>query len=107
MTREKWQNIIGNIKDNFLVEEEGKKREEEMGGINIEFIIFKGPLGRIKLELISKPIILDKKIIYSRRIGSETKVDYVYGEEKSLKLKAYKWNANQDDWVEMEAGMFS
>lgn len=107
MTNEKWQSILGNIKDNFKVEEEGKKHEDEMGGINTEYIIFQGPLGRMKLELIMKPVILDKKTTYSRRIGSETQVDYIYGEEKTCKLKAHKWDEAADDWVAMEAGMFS
>lgn len=107
MTNEKWQSILGNIKDNFTVEEEGKTHEDEMGGTDIEFIIFKGPLGRMKLELISKPVVLDKKTTYSRRIGAETQVKYIYSEnEKSCKLKVYKWEEAQEDWVEMEAGMF-
>lgn len=107
MTSEKWQNIVGNIKDNFTVEEEGKNHEDEMGGIDAEFIIFQGPLGRMKLELISRPVILDKKTTYSRRIGSETQVEYVYSnDEKSCKLKAYKWDEARDGWVEMEEKMF-
>ncbi len=107
MTPEKWQNIIGNIKDNFSVEDEGQQQLEEEGGIEIKYIIFQGPLGRMKLEYISKPVVIDKKTTYSKRIGSETKVDYVYSpDEKSHKLTAYKWDEDDDVWVEMEAGMF-
>lgn len=107
MTNERWQNIIGNIKDNFEVEEHGKKHEDEMGGTDIEFIIFKGPLGKMKLEFVSKPVVLDKKTTYSRRIGAGTQVDYVYSEdERSYKLRAYKWDEAREDWAEMEAGMF-
>ncbi len=108
MTPEKWQNILGNIKDNFTVENEGKTHLDEEGGINIEYIEFKGPLGRIRLEYIIKPVVLDKKTIYSRRIGSETAVDYVYSEdEKSYKLIAYKWDEGSNEWMEMDAGAFS
>ncbi len=107
MSPEKWENTINNIKDNFEVEEHGKQYENDMGGIDIEFIIFKGPLGRMKLEFISKPVVLDKKTTYSRRIGSEIKVDYIYSDtEKSHKMMAYKWDEGRDDWVEMDARAF-
>jgi hypothetical protein len=52
--------------------------------------------------------VLDKKTVFSRRIGSETAVDYVYSEdEKSYKLIAYKWNENNDEWEEIDSGMFN
>lgn len=108
MTPEKWQNIIADIKDNFTVEDEGSTYLDEEGGIDIAYIEFKGPLGRIRLEFITKPVILDKKTIYSRRIGSETKVDYVYSEdEKSYKLIAYKRDEDSGEWAEMDGSMFS
>ena len=108
MTKEKWEKIKGQIEDNFEIEEHGDRREDKMGGIDIEFFIFKGPLGKMKLEHISKPVVLDKKTTYSNRIGSNTKVDYVYSDtEKSYKMKAYKWDEEQDDWVEMDARAFA
>jgi len=108
MTPEKWQNIKGNIKDNFSVEDEGATHLEDDGGIDIEYIVFKGPLGKMRLEFVSQPVVLDKKTTYSRRIGSETKVDYVYSEqERSTALHAYKWDENQEDWLEIDAANFS
>jgi len=107
MTPEKWRSIIGNIKDSFQVFDEGKIKLDEEGGTDIEFIEFFGPLGKIRLEFIVKPVILDKKTTYSKRIGSETKVDYIYSQtEKSHTLVAYKWDELSDNWVEIEAGNF-
>ncbi|MDD5290830.1 MAG: hypothetical protein PHZ04_01815 [Patescibacteria group bacterium] len=107
MTEEKWENIKGQIKDSFKVEDEGKEHQDERGGVDTEYIIFEGPLGRMKLEFITKPVVLDKKTNYSNRIGSETKVNYVYSEsEKTNRLVAYKWEESRDDWTEIEAGMF-
>ena len=81
MTPERWKNTINNIRDKFAIEEENTMRLDEEGGIDIEYVVFNSPLGKIRLEFISKPVVLDKKTTYSRRIGSETKVDYVYSDE--------------------------
>jgi hypothetical protein len=107
MQLEKWQRIIGDIKDNFEVEEHDTEHYEEEGGTDVEYVIFKGPLGRMRLEFISQPVILDKKTKFSNRVGSETVVEYVYStDEMSYKLKAYKWDEAQNDWLEMEAKKF-
>ncbi len=107
MNIEKWQEIKNKIKDSFKVEEEEKTHAEEAGGIDSEYLIFQGPLGRMKLEFISKPVVLDKKTKYSKRIGSLTTVEYVYGEEKVNKLHVYKWDEGQNDWLEIEAKNFN
>ena len=100
---EKWEKVVGNIKDNFTVKDESKIHIDEDGGTDIEFIEFEGPLGLMRLEFVSKPIVLDRKTIYSKRIGSETKIDYIYSEnEKSHKLIVYKWDDNENDWIEID-----
>jgi len=108
MLPEKWENLIGDVKDKFEVEEQGKEHLDEQGGTDIEFIIFKNPLGRIKLEYITKPVVLDKKTNYSQRIGSRMNVEYVYSpDEKTHRLVVYKWNEIQNDWVEINADSFT
>jgi len=104
MTNEKWQKILGNVLDSFTVEEHEKEHIDEQGGVDIEYVIFQGPLGRMRLEFEEKPVILDKKTTYSRRAGSDTAIDYVYSDtEKSQKMRAYKWDQEQEEWEEMEA----
>lgn len=107
MTPEKWTSTVNNIKDSFEVSDEGHATIDEEGGIDISFIEFKGPIGKMRLEFITKPVILDKKTTYSKRIGSETQIDYVYSDdERSSQLLVYKWNENDNDWEEMETAMF-
>ena len=107
MTQDKWDNIKDNIQEKFEVEDKGNIHLDEHGGVDIEYIVFVGPLGRMRLEFIVRPILLDKKTIYARRIGAETKIDYVYSQtEKSHKLVVYKWDDDRDDWIEMEDSMF-
>jgi hypothetical protein len=104
MDDEKWQDIIGRIKDDFEVIENGTK-DLEQGPGNVEYIIFNGPLGKMKLERTTRPLVLDKKGLGSRRIGSQSSVEYIYSDtEKTHSFKAFKWEESQNDWLEMEKG---
>lgn len=108
MMPERWTSILGHIKDNFEVIDQGVEEYEDEGGTKVEYIVFNGPLGKMKLEFISKPVVLDKKTIYSKRIGSETKVEYVYSpDEKSHRFLALKWDDGQDDWEEIDSKNFT
>jgi hypothetical protein len=107
MSPEKWKETIGRVKDSFSIEDEGKEHLEDEGGVDIEYVVFSGPLGRIRLEHVTKPVILDKKTKYSNRIGAETMVDYVYSEsEKSYLLNVYRWDEATDEWIELDAKKF-
>jgi len=106
MHDEKWQNIIGKIKDDLELIEEGREDLEENRGFR-EFVVFNGPLGKIKLERTTRPVVLDKKTIGSRRIGGETKVEYIYSKDEfSQKFQAFKWDEAQNAWEEMDAKNF-
>ena|SRR3989339_188464 len=111
MTQDKWQNIVGLIKDKFAVEDEGKEELEDIPNGYVEFIIFTGPLGKMKLECTTKPVVLDKKSIGSKRIGSEATVQYIYSATEFFStFKAFQWSEPNDDWVELApeaAGAFS
>ncbi|MCF7820406.1 MAG: hypothetical protein K9M44_02965 [Candidatus Pacebacteria bacterium] len=109
MTLERWQEITGNIKDNFEVLDLGKEKlEEEDGGTEVDYIVFDSGQGKFRLEFISKPVVLDKKTLFSKRIGSETKVDYVYSDsEKVTKMIAYRYINEEDRWEEIDPKAFS
>jgi hypothetical protein len=64
MTKEKWEEIKGNIKDRFQIEDEGGEFLDDEGGVEIEYVVFRGPLGKMRLEFISKPAILDKHQLF-------------------------------------------
>jgi len=105
---DRWKDIIANIKDNFQVEDSGKEHIEDEGGVDIEYIVFTSSQGKFRLEFVSKPIILDKKTTFSKRIGSETSVEYVYSDtEKNQHLIAYNWSDSEDTWQEIDAKSFS
>jgi len=104
MQDEKWQDIVGRVQDDFEVLEYETK-ELDPGPGSVEYIIFNGPLGKMKLERVTRPLVLDKKGLGSKRIGSQTRVEYIYSEtEKTHAFKVYKWSDDQEDWVAIEAG---
>lgn len=109
MSPEKWQQLKGQIQDQFknIEIEQEQLPEPEQG--EREIILFDGPLGKMRLEYYSRPMILDKITHGSRRIGSQPGVEYVYSPtEKVHQLKVYKWDDSQDDWLEIDLkGSFS
>ena len=103
MSPEKWQQTKGQIQDAFADVEisQGKLPEPYVG--EAEIVLFTSPLGKMKLEYITKPVLLDKKTHGSRRIGSETSVEYIYSDtEFTHQLKAHKWDEAQNDWLEID-----
>lgn len=102
MNDEKWDKIKGIVKDGFKVEEEGSGELEDIPRSKVEWLIFEGPMGRIKAERTTKPVVLDKKMTYSKRMGDTASVDYIYSEDEySQHFKAYIFKDN--DWIEINA----
>ena len=104
MTDERWENIIGRIKDKFEgIDQRTEDLPEEAGPGTVEIVEFKGPLGQMKLERTTQPLVIDKKTIGSRRIGSDTTVEYIYSDtEKIHRFKAYRLDPDNEVWVEMK-----
>lgn len=100
MTDEKWTDLVGRIKDTFPIEEE---YHEPLGDIpgTCEGIVFTGAVGRMKLERITKPVVLGKHAIAAKRIGSIATVEYDYSDtENTSTVSLYQWSDN--DWMKMD-----
>jgi len=114
MNDDRWQQLISMVQQKFppaqMSEEEieiGQDKHNNPVKGKIERLEFTGPLGKMKLERTTKPRVLDKQTQYSNRAGSDVRVDYVYSPDEVVQfMNAYKWDDNDDDWVEMEAGAF-
>lgn len=104
MTDEKWTSILGHIKDNFeLLSETTEDLPEEIGPGSVEVVEFNGPAGRIKLERTTQPLVIDKKTLGSKRIGSQATVEYIYSDtEKVHKFTVYKFDEATNDWIELK-----
>ncbi|MBI4049987.1 MAG: hypothetical protein HY398_00900 [Candidatus Doudnabacteria bacterium] len=113
MTQEKWDEIKANIAKSFVVEEQGTEDlivetgEGEVKQGEAEFVVFKSPLGRTKLQFQKKPRLKEKQYHYSHRAGDSARVEYKFSEDELVyTLKAYKWDEVEDEWKEMESSMF-
>lgn len=114
MQDEKWEQLKEETERKFKVEKIGREDlllETADGTIKqgeIEFMIFLSPLGRVKVARESRPVVLDKKFIYSHRGGDAARTEYELSDtEFTHKLKVYKWDADEDQWSEINAEAFS
>ncbi|MFA6526603.1 MAG: hypothetical protein WCT26_04305 [Candidatus Buchananbacteria bacterium] len=103
MTPDKWQEIKNKLQGAFKDVEISQEELAEPDRGSIEILEFIGPMGRMRLEYTTKPLIIDKQVSGSRRIGSHHEVKYIFSDtEISHIFKAYKWDEEQDDWVEFD-----
>lgn len=108
MHLDRWKDILADINDRWTVEDQGVLKSEEYGGQSTEYIIFNSPVGKMKLEFISKPKVLDKKTTYANRIGSEVTIDYVYSPTELVHtFFAYKWSEADQAWQPIDAAGFA
>ncbi|HYE21986.1 MAG TPA: hypothetical protein VD998_00160 [Verrucomicrobiae bacterium] len=114
MDIDRWEQIKENIRGKFEVEEEGTEdlmMETKDGLIKsgtAEFLVVKTPMGRIKLTFEKRPVVLDKKFIYSHRAGQSARTEYEFSDKEfSYKLKAYQWDDIEEEWKEIDASNFS
>ncbi len=115
MDNEKWERLI------FLIEERCKitaRKSEEFevaktaSGQPImgqrEFIEFESPLGKMKLEKNTRPKVIDKKVLHTKRIGGRVAVDYIYSPEESIsEIKVYQWDKQNNFWREVDLRAFN
>lgn len=99
MKQERWEQVKNLIKKKFKVLSETKTKEEEKEIESIEFLV---PLGKLKLEWVQKPKVLDVKTSHSAKRAHATarKIEQVLSKtEKVSYLKAYIWK--EGNWVEI------
>ena len=106
MHLDQWKDTLAMVKQKFTVLSEGKEDLEDIPRGFVEFVEFSSPQGKMRLEFITKPVVLDKKTIYSKLGKTASNVQYVYSEsEFTHRLEAYKWNEAIGEWEEMRTPM--
>ncbi len=114
MTPERWEQIKTTVKKSFAVEDEGTEdllvdtAEGQVKQGAAEFLVFKSPLGRTKLQFQQKPKLEEKKFHYSHRQGNAARVEYKFSESEFVyTFKAYRWDEVSEEWKEIEAEGFT
>jgi len=104
MTEDRWEQIIGRIKDEFEVLScktiEGESEDE-----TVEEIIFLNSLGKMKILKTKKPRVLEEKTFYSNRIGGETKIERVYSKDDFVLIVQF-FVENNGEWVPVDNSSF-
>ena len=114
MDNDKWEALKEELNRKFKVEDEHfedltmNTAEGTVIQGKVEVLIFESPIGKIKLTRETKPVVLDKKIIYSHQQGKSGRAEYTFSEtEFSHKIKAYKWDDDNDEWKQIDEPKFS
>ena len=108
MTPERWEEIKEMAQKNFEVLANINEDIPAIKDGKVESLVFIGPLGKIKLEMVIKPLVLEKRTHYSKRAGQETKVDYITSDtEKVRTLSAYRWEEASDSWEKINSSQFA
>lgn len=107
MTTDRWQQILEQIRSSFEVEDFGREENDELGGTEIEYIVFTSPAGRLRMEFATHPAIVDTKTHYKKRAAAEVIVEHEYSAtEETHTLTVWRWNEAKDDWEEFDAKAF-
>lgn len=107
MHRDRWQEILETVKSSFEVEETGKSTSEDLGGTETEFIVFSGPLGRLKLEFSTHPAILETNTKYKKRIGADVIVEHTYSPTETVNhLEIWRWDVGSEEWIPFKTDIF-
>ncbi len=73
----------------------------DQGRTKIETLVFEGATGRMKLERTSRPLFLEKRTHFSKRIGSQPSIEYVPSETEEIeKVKLFRWD-DIEGWLEV------
>lgn len=107
MQDERWQQLVEAAKKHFsdvTLTQEDLIADTEDGpqkrGTQ-DILIFKNLSGRFKLVRENRPVVLEKKELFSHRAGQSAQTQYKFSEtEFSHKLRVYK-EEGFDDWEEI------
>ncbi|MDD2646583.1 MAG: hypothetical protein PHV78_01910 [Patescibacteria group bacterium] len=110
MNTNKWEEIIYLIEEKFGIDaksEEDFLVEETHDGRKItgrkEVVEFTGPMGKTRIEKISQPKLVDKKVLSNKRIGGKAVIDYVFSDnEVSERVNFYRFDDAAGNWIEIK-----
>ncbi|MBI4449731.1 hypothetical protein HY634_01615 [Candidatus Uhrbacteria bacterium] len=107
MTDDKWQDALDRIQERFTIYEQGSEPLPEYPNGKCEFIVFQSPIGKVRLERVTKPRTVGERAVTSRRIGGATKVESQYDLHDMVHfVNATRWDEGASTWREVDASGF-
>lgn len=107
MTDDKWKDVLDRISERFDILEQGSEPLPEYPNGKREFIVFTSPLGKVRLERITKPRTIGERAVTSRRIGGATKVESLYDLHDFVHfIHAQRWDDQRGQWASIDASSF-
>ncbi len=107
MQDDRWQQLVETAQKHFKNVSLGLEdliMETKDGPVKTgtqDVLIFENPAGRFKLVRENKPVVLEKKELYSHRAGQSAQTNYKFSEtEFSHKLRVYK-EVDFEEWDEI------
>ena len=102
MHQRKWEDLLDKIEKMFgFIEHRVEEHPERR--MTFEMAVFDGASGRIKLERTVKPVVLDSKTTYSKRIGSEVVTDYVLSDDEYVDtVRFFRWDRLAREWTQID-----
>ena len=108
MNAELWGDILDRLEEQYGkldVEKLSETREDDTGQkltSEIKRVEFDSAQGKMRVELVTAPMILDKKTHYTHTAGARANVEYVLSDtEKTQRIRAYRYDEDTDDWIEI------
>ena len=106
MNNDKWGDVVEKIKSGFAVEAHSIVPHVEFDKGKIETIIFASPMGRMKIIRTTTPRVLDRKTVYSNRIGGKVAVQYEYSDSEMVDtMRIFRWDENREEWATAQLEM--
>lgn len=100
MNDERWYSLLDDLEEKLKFENRGE--QPGPGGATVEWVTFRGPRGLMKLERTSRPVVLDRKMHYSRRVGGDVGEELVLSDtEKTYRVALYVWS-EAGGWEEVD-----
>lgn len=108
MSADLWSEILDRLEQQYgemNIEKISESREDDTGQkltSEIQRVEFETAQGRMRVELVTAPMILDKKTHYTHTSGASANVEYILSDtEKTERIRAYRYDDDTDDWMEI------
>ena len=103
MNDQRWEEVLRRLDKQFGNLEFDEIEDEETHAVT-ESVVWESPMGRMKLARTTRPLVVDKKLHYSGRVGGGSHVEYVYSKtESTSRVRLYRWSDAAGDWEEVDA----